>query len=182
MEEKKEIRFYKDTDEYYEFSNYYKSSFSVNNHTYFCNEQFYQCMKFYEPNNERMMYYSWLISETDSPQKTKDLGQQKKSRYSSKWFVNKNKPALGMINDRIDEFKDLRVVSNWEDIKEDVMWTGLYAKFTQNKKLFDLLIGTGDKIIIENSAIDFYWGCGSDNTGKNILGIQLMTLRNLLRS
>ena len=34
--------------------------------------------------------------------------------------------------------------------------------------------------IIENTDIDYYWGCGKDGSGKNMLGIILMEIREKL--
>jgi predicted NAD-dependent protein-ADP-ribosyltransferase YbiA (DUF1768 family) len=34
---------------------------------------------------------------------------------------------------------------------------------------------------VENSPIDYYWGCGADGSGKNNLGLILMEVREILR-
>jgi len=44
-----------------------------------------------------------------------------------------------------------------------------------------VLLSTGDEQIIENSPIDYYWGCGADGSGKNMLGQVLMEIREILR-
>lgn len=72
-------------------------------------------------------------------------------------------------------------VVNWDQIKEDVMYTGLQAKFTQNPDLKDLLINTGDATLIEKSSWDSYWGIGKGN-GKNRMGHLLMQLRDNLNN
>ncbi|RNA41619.1 Swarming motility ybiA [Brachionus plicatilis] len=71
---------------------------------------------------------------------------------------------------------------DWEEVKEDVMRNALYAKFSQNESIRKVLLSTGDEQIIENSPIDFYWGCGSDNSGKNRLGHLLTELRDKLKN
>jgi len=43
------------------------------------------------------------------------------------------------------------------------------------------LLSTGDAEIVENSPIDYYWGCGANGSGKNRLGIILMEVRDILR-
>ena len=68
--------------------------------------------------------------------------------------------------------------SDWEDVKEDVMFKALQAKFHQHKKLGQLLRDTGDRELLEHSPYDSYWGDGGDGTGKNRLGILLMKLRD----
>lgn len=73
--------------------------------------------------------------------------------------------------------RDLPLIEGWEQIKDDVMRKAVYAKFTQNKKIRDILISTGKEIIIEKTTDDYYWGCGKDGCGKNMLGIILMEVR-----
>jgi len=57
------------------------------------------------------------------------------------------------------------------------MVDALRAKFTQNEKLKELLLSTGDKVIVENAPNDYQWGIGADGTGKNLLGLALMEVR-----
>lgn len=61
------------------------------------------------------------------------------------------------------------------------MRRALYAKFKQNPELRDLLLATGNALIVENAPGDRYWGCGKDGTGLNRLGILLVELRDRLR-
>ena len=42
------------------------------------------------------------------------------------------------------------------------MAQALHAKFTTHKTLMDLLLQTGDAILVENSPYDRYWGNGGD--------------------
>jgi ribA/ribD-fused uncharacterized protein len=71
---------------------------------------------------------------------------------------------------------------DWDEVKDDVMYKALVAKFTQHKYLREVLLGTGDAILIEHTRNDSYWGDGGDGTGKNMLGILLMKLREELRN
>lgn len=69
--------------------------------------------------------------------------------------------------------------SDWEQIKEQVMWDGLYAKFTQHPQLKQRLLETGDALLIEgNTWHDTYWGM-CDGKGANRLGTMLMSLREV---
>lgn len=70
---------------------------------------------------------------------------------------------------------------DWESVKEDVMYRALVAKFTQHADLRDVLLGTGDAILVEHTVNDSYWGDGGDGSGKNRLGHLLMRLRMELR-
>ena len=58
----------------------------------------------------------------------------------------------------------------------------LIAKFTQYPELRELLLGTGDRKLVEHTANDRYWADGGDGTGKNMLGILLMEIRNEFRA
>lgn len=70
--------------------------------------------------------------------------------------------------------------SDWDSIKYSVMEECVLAKFVQHKDLRERLLSTGTEYIIEDSKIDYYWGCGADGTGKNKLGLILMTVRILI--
>ena len=72
--------------------------------------------------------------------------------------------------------------NDWEEVKEDVMYKALQAKFSQNDDLRKLLLGTGKKKLIEHSPYDGYWGDGGDGSGKNRLGELLMRLRREMRA
>lgn len=73
--------------------------------------------------------------------------------------------------------RDLPLRKDWEEVKEDVMMTGLRAKFKQSKRLASLLLATESAILVEDSPYDYYWGIGFKGTGKNRLGVLLMKLR-----
>ena len=67
---------------------------------------------------------------------------------------------------------------DWDEFRIEAMKTALVAKFTQNKKLGDLLASTGDRMLVENAPRDYFWGCGAKKTGKNMLGTLLMHVRS----
>lgn len=71
--------------------------------------------------------------------------------------------------------------SDWEEVKFDVMWTILVAKFDQNPKALAVLKATEGRAIYEgNNWADRIWGVTQDGkqwVGRNALGIQLMNLR-----
>ena len=69
---------------------------------------------------------------------------------------------------------------DWNQIKDGVMDRALRAKFTQSRKLRDLLKSTGNRELIENSPHDAYWGVGPQGNGENKLGKALMRLRGSL--
>ncbi|TVP65239.1 MAG: NADAR family protein [Nodularia sp. (in: Bacteria)] len=70
---------------------------------------------------------------------------------------------------------------DWEKVKDDVMRKAVMRKFATHQYIREILLATDNKEIVENSPIDYYWGCGSDGSGKNRLGIILMEVREILR-
>jgi ribA/ribD-fused uncharacterized protein len=79
---------------------------------------------------------------------------------------------------------DAQKRADWETVKDDIMGIALLEKFTQNAKLKQLLIDTGDAQLVEASPVDSYWGYAKDkkgNPGKNMLGQLLMQLRAELK-
>ena len=82
---------------------------------------------------------------------------------------------------------DLR--PDWEDVKDEMMYKIVLAKFKQHSDLAAMLLSTGRTELIEgNTWHDNYWGdcrCGSDRCshtkGLNKLGTILMAVREVLR-
>lgn len=71
---------------------------------------------------------------------------------------------------------------DWEQVKDDVMRKAVLQKFTTHADIREILLATGDEVLVENSPVDYYWGCGKDGSGKNKLGQILMEIRGALRS
>jgi ribA/ribD-fused uncharacterized protein len=70
---------------------------------------------------------------------------------------------------------------DWEQVKEEVMYRAVLAKFSQHADLRAVLLATGDAVLVEHTENDSYWGDGGDGTGKNRLGHILMRVREELR-
>lgn len=101
-------------------------------------------------------------------QKTTDKSIQRK-------FSNLSPNIAKSLGRRVELRKD------WEDIKDDVMYNIIKAKFDYNNKLKEKLLDTGNKELYEgNTWGDKYWGVvkeGNELVGKNHLGRLLMKLR-----
>ena len=67
---------------------------------------------------------------------------------------------------------------DWEEVKDGIMMDALRYKFTQHQDLKDILMSTGGKKLVEHTRNDRYWGDGGDGSGKNMLGVLLMQLRD----
>ena len=70
---------------------------------------------------------------------------------------------------------------DWLSVKEAVMANGLRAKFGQHPDLATRLLMSGDRLLVEHTRNDAYWGDGGDGTGKNRLGLLLMQVRAEVR-
>jgi ribA/ribD-fused uncharacterized protein len=80
----------------------------------------------------------------------------------------------------------------WKEHCFDAVVRGNVAKFSQNEKLRDFLLSTGDKILVEASPKDNVWGIGLDEEspdaanpkrwpGTNLLGFALMEVRDKIK-
>ena len=106
--------------------------------------------------------------------------QAQKFKRNSKMFnaIQQSKTAT--------ESKELAYSSeihydDWENKKMLFMYNALITKFRQNETLKKELIDTDKNYIVEQAVDDYYWGCGADGTGKNILGRLLMYVRDELK-
>lgn len=69
---------------------------------------------------------------------------------------------------------------DWEQVKDYIMREVVLAKFAQHEEIRQILLDTGDAVLVEHTANDSYWGDGSDGKGKNMLGKILMEVRAAL--
>lgn len=81
----------------------------------------------------------------------------------------------------------------WAKHRYDIVLAGNRYKFTQSEEYKNILLATGDKILVEASPVDTIWGIGlaEDNplvldprnwNGLNLLGFVLTDLRKELKS
>jgi ribA/ribD-fused uncharacterized protein len=82
--------------------------------------------------------------------------------------------------------------ATWEDRRYDIVVRASVAKFGQHPGLRDLLLATGEKVLVEAAPRDVIWGIGlgADNPraqdpaqwrGRNLLGFALMDARTEIR-
>lgn len=73
--------------------------------------------------------------------------------------------------------------ADWEQVKEDIMFHALVAKYSQHPLLLYALMQTKYTMIVEWHHKDKYWASGSDFLeGQNRLGILLMQVREQFRN
>ena len=96
-----------------------------------------------------------------------------------------------------DVQKEGRLISNfdqakWDEHKEEIVYQGNYAKFSQHSDLRRKLLNTGVTVLVEASPHDSIWGIGLDEAtakemnpdswpGLNLLGKVLMKVRRQIR-
>ena len=56
-----------------------------------------------------------------------------------------------------------------------------FEAVTTHGKLRRLLLETGSRELVEQASSDYYWGCGADGSGRNMLGRILAETRARLR-
>lgn len=104
-------------------------------------------------------------------------------------FAEYNQMAMKKLGRKVRNYNDI----TWKEKRFDVVVKGNIAKFSQNEKLLNYLLSTGEKILVEASPKDTVWGIGLDESspeaiqprkwkGENLLGFALMEVRNILKN
>ncbi len=86
-----------------------------------------------------------------------------------------------MIAARMGRSRKRPFRKDWESVKDRIMHEAVLAKFTQHADLREVLLSTGETVIVEHTENDAYWGDGGDGSGKNRFGQILMRVREELR-
>jgi predicted NAD-dependent protein-ADP-ribosyltransferase YbiA (DUF1768 family) len=141
------------------------------------NEHYYQAMKFHPLSVINIDKNTYLAHIDLDPLKSAIInGVDTYTVSLQEWIRVQHGPGAAAKEGRR---RDLPMRTDWDDVKDDFMFNGLCHKFAQHPDILQELINTGDAILVEYSKIDYYWGCGKSGNGKNMLGKQLMKLRDL---
>ncbi|GMK37184.1 hypothetical protein PCCS19_02370 [Paenibacillus sp. CCS19] len=70
--------------------------------------------------------------------------------------------------------------TDWEMVKDDIMKTAIKAKVIHHESIRNILLSTGNCILVEHTKNDSYWADGGDGSGMNMLGKILMEVRDSL--
>ena len=153
------IYFWKTSDKYGIFSQWYKSDFTdISDVKYNCAEQF-------------MMYQKAIL-----------FGDNAVAQEILNESNPKNIKALGR---KIKNFNQ----QEWDKNKFEIVIAGNFYKFTQNTNLQNILLKTDSQDIAEASPFDKIWGIGIDEKaaksgaewqGENLLGKALMVVRDMI--
>ena len=110
-------------------------------------------------------------------------------RESANKIIKEENPAKAKkLGREVKNFDD----SLWSKVCYDFMYKVNYEKYSQNTRLKNILLNTGDKILVEANPRDFRWSCGleandpnienkKDWPGENLLGEVLMQIRQELK-
>jgi predicted NAD-dependent protein-ADP-ribosyltransferase YbiA (DUF1768 family) len=180
------ILFYDLKGKYGIFSNFFthKNGIDIDGEKWTNSEKYFQAMKFRGKDATlRMIEYSNLIKEADSPAKVAMLGRQKKNmRFGKKWKLNK-KTDERLVNDLVDEYIGLKMRSDWNEVRVNVMIRVIIHKFQQYPEIIDEI--PDNTYIVENTTRDKVWGDGGDGgtgeKGTNYLGKIITTILYILK-
>lgn len=150
---KNEIRFYTPSGEYGFLSNFYPSPLEL--------KLFKDSESTIWPTVEHVYQASKFANNSQWRETIRNAGTPSKAKRMGKANSSSIKPS-----------------SDWETNKVKVMQYLVYIKFHRHPKLLLKLCETSDAILIENAPNDYFWGCGSDGTGDNMLGKILMEIRS----
>nr|CAD2180015.1 unnamed protein product [Meloidogyne enterolobii] len=153
------IPFYSTTKKYSELSNFHLAQIKIDGKSFPSTENYYQ-----------------FVKATTLGAQLSDINKICSTTPSSSKSMAQN----------IEQKATLAQINLWQSKKITTMQTALLAKFTQHPPLLKLLLDTSDKILVEASKSDAFWGASaSEETiiktgnwrGLNILGKMLMEIR-----
>lgn len=141
---------------------------------YSAREQPYGCFSNFSRHGFKLDEYWWITSE---------------HYFQAQKFVETDRPWFEKIRDvktpkdaaNIGRSRKHPIRSDWEIVKDEIMLQAVLCKFKTHPDIQEILLATGDELIVENARSDYYWGCGADGSGKNKLGEILMKVREILR-
>jgi len=137
---------------------------------YSCNESYGEFSNFYEaPFTLRGSRWK-TVEHFFQAQKPIEKALQRK-------IMKANSPALAA---KLGRARGMKIQPNWDRMRLSVMHEGVLEKFSQNERLKEFLLSTGDAKLVERTENDSFWGDVGDGSGENHLGRILMKIREQL--
>ena len=96
-------------------------------------------------------------------------------------FINKQKNAKTPMLSKIYSTKII-TRPDWDEVKEQIMYNVIKAKFEQNPNICKILLSSGLRPIVYHTKLDEFWGDGVDGAGQNKLGKILTKIRSYFNS
>ena len=72
-------------------------------------------------------------------------------------------------------------VKDWKKKRRVLMSRALYTKAQMYSEVREALLETGDRLILETSLYDHFWGVGRDLRGENMFGRVWMDIRKKIQ-
>lgn len=139
---------------------------------------------FYNKCENGIVYNGIKYNHTEGAFQAQKTLDEKQKAFIATLSASESKKACGRYG--LNGFK-IQLRPDWEEVKDQIMYEVVKAKFEQNPELKEKLLATGDAELIEGTTWhDNYWGnctcprC-SNVTGRNQLGKTLMKVREELR-
>lgn len=128
--------------------------------------------------------YAQIILRAKSPFIAAQLGRQNDGSKTTIQIPPRFQKTMdgkveATISDVVITYRKLGVQmrKDWDKVKIPIMYKIVSIKFTHNQRLQNKLLDTEDKLLIEHTNRDAFWGDGGDGNGKNKLGQVLMRVR-----
>ncbi len=160
------------------FSNFPMRPIVIDGATWNSSEIYFQAKKFVGTEHEA------LVAAAADSQTAADMGRERTRPLRADW----DQPLPEGKGEWADN-EQLRTlwakyvgVDRPMRVKDYVMFVAVRAKFTQHEEYREVLISTGDAIIVEQTKNDSYWADGGDGSGFNMLGKLLMIVRDMIAS
>lgn len=167
------ITFYTTKGKYGCFSNFSNDTFKYVDLIWQTSEHAFQAMKFYPKRMDAVE----LIHATKSPKLAAQIGRDRKYPLRQDWD---SWHGLSSTFSNVNDSRALKLEPAIWRVKDMIMYEVLKEKFQQNPYIAKTLLETEKEDIVEDSAIDSYWGWGKDHAGQNKLGRILMLVRDWL--
>lgn len=152
---------------------------------------------FHNPDEENGYLSNWYPSRFTVDHTEFSSMEQYMMYQKAVYFNDKDIAAKILAEDDVAKIKALgRLVegyddTDWNGIRQIVVYNGLLAKFLQNAELKEKLIRTGNAVLAECAVRDRIWGIGLSMRdhdrldkkrwrGQNLLGYALMMVRERL--
>ena len=155
-----EIKFYSQSDDYFELSPFYVSSFNFGGISFNSVEQMYDFIKSLYSSNFSVNNSNLEILHEDSLNMAFKILIQTKPIYCYNYA------------------KKVETSNNFKKSKIKLLYICNKFKFMNNQNLINKLKETEGKTLIWDNKFSSDLGVGRNGKGKNIFGIILMTLRN----
>jgi len=176
MDNNSELHFFSCEKKYGELSNFYVLNKPIiyQAMVYETSEHLYHALKYLEDPTVINLEFADVIRKAKTPYMAKILAKQK-CGDTYKWRLDLNKT--------IKKYQELgaKPISNLDQRKIELMKRCLVLKFETDLHCKNILLSTGNKVLVEASPYDTFWG-RMHGKGRNELGKLLMQIRSEIQS